>query len=92
MEEYKIQSSLDWNAVRNRLLKSKRNLSIFSKDVTRLLSAIDEEVKKLGNFEVVARNQKTKGSINRVQEQIDIINQMIKNFNKFYMMALLSHD
>ena len=65
---------------------------MFSSDINRLLRAIDEEVKKLGNLEINARNRQTESSLLQAQEQVDLINQRIKNFNKFYMMALLSHD
>jgi hypothetical protein len=92
MEEYKISSSLEWTQVKDKLLKSKRNLTMFSSDIHRLMCAIDDEVKVLGNLEVTARNQKTSSSNKRVQEQIDIVNKRIKNFNKLYMMALLTHD
>lgn len=92
MEEYKISNSLEWGSVRDRLYKSKRNLTIFSSDIKKLLKAIDEEVRILGNLEVEARQRKSSSSLNRVQEQVDVINLRIKNFNKFYMMALLSHD
>ena len=92
MEEYKISSSLEWTLVRDRLLKSKRNLTMFSSDIYKLLSAIDEEVKTLGNLEVTARNQKSNSSYKRAQDQVDLINLRIKNFNKLYMMALLTHE
>lgn len=92
MEEYKISSSLDWTTVKDRLIKSKRNLTMFSSDINRLMSAIDDEVRTLSNLEVTARNQSSKSNIRRVQEQVDLINMRIRNFNKLYMMALLTHD
>jgi len=92
MEEYVITSSLDWQKVRKRLENSKGNLPMFKKDVVRMLHAIDLEVVKLGNLEVVARNQKSRSSLQRVDEQTVIINKLIKNFNKLYMVALLSQS
>ena len=65
---------------------------MFKKDVSRMLRAVDLEVVKLGNLEVIARNQKSKASLRRVDEQIIIINKLIKNFNKLYMVALLSQS
>jgi len=65
---------------------------MFKKDVARMLSAIDIEVATLGNLEVTARNQKSKSSIKRVEEQASRINQLIRNFNKLYMFALLSQS
>lgn len=92
MEEYKISSSLDWTMVKDRLIKSKRNLTMFSSDINRLMSAIDDEVRVLSNLEVTARNQRSNSNSRRVQEQVDLVNMRIKNFNKLYMMALLTHD
>ena len=92
MEEYQITNSVEWSAVRERLLKSKLNLTMFKNDIHRLMNAIDKEVVKLGNLEVIARNKKNKSSYDYAQAQLDVVNQQIKNFNKFYMMALLSHD
>ena len=92
MEEYKITSSLDWHKVRHRMENSQSNLPMFKKDVYRMLRAIDAEVVKLGNLEVIARNQKSKASLNKVDEQIAVINKLIKNFNKLYMFALLSQS
>jgi peptidoglycan hydrolase CwlO-like protein len=65
---------------------------MFKADVDRMLHAIDDEVKVLGNLEVRARNQKSKSSIENAQKQLDIVNQRIKNFNKYYMIALLAHS
>ena len=57
-----------------------------------MLRAIDVEVSKLGNLEVLARNLKSKSSIKRVAEQATVVNQLIRNFNKLYMFALLSQS
>ena len=65
---------------------------MFKKDVARMLQAIDQEVSKLGNLEVTARNQKTNSSLHRVEDQVKIVNQLIRNFNKLYMFALLSQS
>ena len=65
---------------------------MFKNDVFRMLHAIDLEVTKLGNLEVTARNQKSKGSIKKVEEQVAVVNQLIRNFNKLYMFALLSQS
>lgn len=92
MEDYKIASSLDWQKVRQKLENSRGNLPMFQKDVFRMLHAIDLEVSKLGNLEVLARNQKSKASLKRVEEQATVVNQLIRNFNKLYMFALLSQS
>ena len=92
MEECVVNSSLDWQKIRQKLENSRGNLPMFKKDVTRMLNAIDLEVAKLGNLEVIARNQKSKSSIKRVEEQAAIVNQLIRNFNKLYMFALLSQS
>lgn len=92
MEDYSITSSLDWQMVRRKLENSRGNLPMFKKDVARMLHAIDLEVTKLGNLEVTARNTKSKASLNKVEEQAKVVNQLIRNFNKLYMFALLSQS
>jgi hypothetical protein len=92
MEEYSITNSLDWQQVRSRMSKSKGNLGIFKRDIDRLLKGIDVEIIKLGNLEITARNNKSQSSLDRAQAQLDIVNQQIKNFNKFYIMALMTHS
>jgi len=92
MEDYVVTTSLDWQKVRKKLENSRGNLPMFKKDVARMLHAIDLEVVKLGNLEVIARNQKSKSSIQNVEGQSKIVNQLIRNFNKLYMFALLSQS
>jgi len=92
MEEYIVASSLDWHKVRQKLENSRGNLPMFKKDVAKMLHAIDLEVTKLGNLEVVARNQKSRASVRTVEEQLKIVNSLIRNFNKLYMFALLSQS
>jgi peptidoglycan hydrolase CwlO-like protein len=91
MEDYQISNSTEWNNVRIKLEKSRKNLSMFKEDVDRMLYSIDTEVKKLGNLEVIARNKKSNSCIIAAQTQLDLVNQRIKNFNKFYMIALMSY-
>ncbi len=91
MEDYQISTSTEWNAVRTKLEKSKKTLSIFKSDIDRMLNAIDVEVRNLGNLEVIARNKKSNSCIAQAQTQLDLVNQRIRNFNKFYMIALMSH-
>jgi peptidoglycan hydrolase CwlO-like protein len=91
MEDYVITNSLDWQRVRSKLTNSKHTLSIFKRDIDRMLNSIDEEVKKLANLEVIVRNRKSQSSMKYAEEQLEKINKQIKNFNKLYMMALLTH-
>jgi peptidoglycan hydrolase CwlO-like protein len=91
MQEYEISNSLEWQDVRTRLTNSRKTLSIFKNDIDRMLTAIDKEVSKLSNLEITVRAQKSRSSIAKAQEQLDLINQRIRSFNKHYMMALLTH-
>ncbi len=91
MEENQITNSLDWQTVRTKLSKSKSNLGIFTKDIDRLLKSIDHEVTNLGKLEVIVRNTKSRSSYENAQKQLDKVNQMIKTFKKFYMIALMTH-
>jgi ribosomal protein L13 len=92
MEDYEISNSLDWNRVKTMLYRSKKSVRIFSSDIDRMINNIEKEVKVLGNLEVVARNKKTESSIKTAQLQLDKVNLTIKNFNKYYMLALLTHE
>lgn len=91
MEQIQITNSLEWQTVRSNLSKSKSNLGLFSRDIDRLLKSIDQEVTNLAKLEIIVRNNKSRSSHENAQIQLDKVNQMIKNFNKFYMMALMTH-
>ena len=91
MEDYVITTSLDWQRVRAKLTNSKHTLSMFKRDIDRMLHSIDEEVTKLANLEVLVRNRKSHNCIKNAEDQLEKINKQIKNFNKLYMMALLTH-
>jgi len=92
MEDYEISNSLDWNRVRTMLIRSKKSVPMFSFDVDKMIKSIDKEIAVLGNLEVLVRNKKTQGAVDRAQSQLDMINTRIKQFNKYYMIALLSHN
>lgn len=92
MEDYEISNSLDWNRVKTMLYKSKKSVRIFSSDIDRMINTIEKEVKILGNLEVIARNKKTESALKTAQLQLDKVNLTIKNFNKYYMLALLTHE
>jgi hypothetical protein len=74
------------------LVRSKKSVPMFSFDVDKMIKSIDKEIAVLGNLEVLARNKKTQGAVDRAQSQLDMINTRIKQFNKYYMIALLSHN
>jgi hypothetical protein len=92
MKDYEISNSLDWNRVRTMLVRSKKSVPMFSFDVDKMIKSIDKEIAVLGNLEVLVRNKKTQGAVDRAQSQLDMINTRIKQFNKYYMIALLSHN
>lgn len=92
MEDYEISSSLDWNRVKTLLFNSKKSVKIFSSDIDRMIKNIEKEVAILGNLEVIARNKKTASAIKTAQLQLDKVNLAIKHFNKYYMLALLTHE
>jgi len=92
MKDYEISNSLDWNRVRTMLIRSKKSVPMFSFDVDKMIKSIDKEIAVLGNLEVLVRNKKTQGAVDRAQSQLDMINTRIKQFNKYYMIALLSHN
>jgi hypothetical protein len=92
MEDYEISNSLDWNRVRTMIYRSKNSFGMFSHDIDRMVKNIDKEVAVLGNLEVILRNKKTKGAFDVAQAQLDKVNLLIKNFNKYYMIALLRHN
>jgi hypothetical protein len=92
METFEITNSLDWNSLRIDLEKRKQHLSMFKKDIERMLSSIDKEVAKLGNLEVIYRNKKSRSAEDNVKLQIQLVNSRIKLFNKYFMVAILSQD
>jgi len=92
MEDYEISNSLDWNRVKTMIYRSKNNIAFFSQDIDKMIKNIEHQVSILGNLEVIARNKKSKSSLDQAQLQLDKVNLQIKQFNKHYMIALLSHN
>jgi len=92
MEDYEISNSVDWHRVKDLIYKSKKSFGMFSYDIDRMIKNIEREVVVLGNLEVAARNKRSNSSLAAAQTQLDKVNTMIKHFNKYYMLALLSNN
>ena len=91
MQNNKIASSIEWSSVRTDLYSSAHhNIPEFNSDIFKLLKSIDEDVRVLSIMEVEVRAHRKRA--NSLTEQLQIVNTKIKNFQKFYMIALMSRE
>lgn len=85
----KIQTSLDWSQVETEIKKLGNTLPMFKHDIKHLLEGIRPEITKLSLLEVEDRRRHSPRTKKDCQQQVDKINQTLKLFQKFHLMALL---
>lgn len=92
MQNLSIQTSLDWQKVRTTIEATKRELPMFRNDVFRFLKHIDAEVTELSKLELAYRTRKSARTELAVLAQADKINNEIKRFHQYYMLALMANS
>jgi hypothetical protein len=85
-----IKSSLDWNSVETEIKHLGKMLPMFQHDIKRLCDTIRPEVAKLSNLEVDHRRAHSTATHRYCQQQVQKINETLKLFQKFHLMALLA--
>ena len=86
----KIETSLDWQHVHTEIQKLGNNLSMFKHDIKLLSKTVQDEVTELSKLEVEHRSRRSKTTHKQCQAQVAKINETLKLFQKFHLMALLS--
>jgi hypothetical protein len=85
-----IKSSLDWNSVETEIKRLGKMLPMFQHDIKKLCDTVRPEIAKLSNLEVDHRRTRSTASHRYCQQQVQKINETLKLFQKFHLMALLA--
>jgi hypothetical protein len=84
-----IKSSLDWNSVETQIKQLGKTLPMFKHDIKRICDTVRPEIAKLSSLEVEHRRMRSTATRRYCQHQVDKINEILKLFQKFHLMALL---
>jgi hypothetical protein len=85
----KISNSLDWSQVETEIKNLGNTLPMFRHDIKHVLNNIRPEITKLSMLEVEDRRSRNTRTRRDCQQQVDKINESLKTFQKFHLMALL---
>jgi hypothetical protein len=85
-----IQTSLDWSSVETEIKNLGSTLPMFKGDIKKLCDSIRPEISKLSGLEVEHRRIRSTATHRYCQQQVQKINETLKLFQKFHLMALLS--
>ena len=86
----KIETSLDWSNVETEIKNLGKTMPMFQKDIKRICDTIRPEIAKLSSLEVEHRRIRSTATNRYCQEQVHKINEILKTFSKFHLMALLA--
>ena len=85
----RIDNSVEWSKVRTKLQQSAQvNMPEFIHDAKRILQTIDEDVKNLSMMEVEVRSGRRRDNV--LIPMLEQVNNKIKTYEKFYMIALMA--
>jgi hypothetical protein len=84
-----IKSSLDWNSVETEIKHLGNTLPMFRHDIKRICDSIRPEITILANLEVEHRRTRSRSIEQSCRKQAQKINETLKLFQKFHLMALL---
>jgi len=80
------------NDVKKHLKKYKKNFPLFLKDIERIESNIAKYSKNYSNIMVSYRQSKSRGHLQKAQEELDKINNLILTLDKIELMALMAKN
>lgn len=86
----KIETSLDWNSVETEIKDLGKLLPMFKGDIKKLCDSIRPEISKLSSLEVEHRRVRSTATARYCRQQVEKINETLKLFQKFHLMALLA--
>lgn len=85
----RIGNSVEWSSVRTKLQQSaQNNMPEFIHDAKKILQTIDEDVRDLSKMEVEVRSGRRRD--NALEPMLEKVNNKIKTYEKFYMIALMA--
>ena len=85
-----IESEKDFPALRERLIKWKKQFPMFTHDVSRIEHIVEKHIQNYSIAGVHYRQTKQQRYIERAQEEINEINRVLATVEKLELMALLS--
>lgn len=86
----KVESFDDWYDVRDKLMQLQREFPQFRKDFDVLINLIEAYLKRISQLSMSLKRQHSPAVEMRIQEYFDQINMALKEFEKSYMMLLLT--
>lgn len=86
----KVENFDDWYELQNQLQKYKKEFPQFHKDFDVLENLIAGYIKRISQLSVNYNRNPSPAIRNRMQEYFDMINAALKEFEKSYMMLLLT--
>jgi hypothetical protein len=84
-----IKTSLDWPKSESELKRLAKLMPMFEADFNRIATNIGALVTELSKLEVIARNTKSRSSVDNCESKIKQINEELKQVHKIHLMALL---
>jgi hypothetical protein len=85
-----IKNSLDWPRVDTEIRKLKKTVPMFEADLIRVSKHIGSLVTELSQLEVKARNTRSRSLTDECSKKVSIINEELKQIQKFHLMSVLS--
>jgi phage terminase large subunit-like protein len=85
----RLETSLDWNVIEAEIKGLENTLPLFKHDIKRFLKAIREDITALSKLEVELRRTHSKQLERECASKVTKINDTLKLFQKFHLMALL---
>jgi hypothetical protein len=85
----KIETSLDWANVETEIQRLGNTMPMFKHDIKHICDTIRPEITVLSKLELEYRRQNTSTNSRKCREQVQKINDSLKLFQKFHLMALL---
>lgn len=85
-----VQTSLDWNHVKDEIRKMSKMLPAFSHDFYRVTIHLESLVKNLANSEIEYRRTKSRHYKELCKKQAKQINEELNQIKKIHLMSVLS--
>jgi hypothetical protein len=86
----KVETDRDFAELRSQFSLWRRRFPMFTHDVQRIEKIIDEHIQTHSKIMVLYRQTKNRSYIEKAQQEIDAINNIINTVEKMELMAMLS--
>jgi hypothetical protein len=86
----RIESDKDFKQLREQFAAWRKRFPMFTHDVKRIEKIIDEHIQTHSKIMVMYRQTHNKSYLEKAQQQIDTINQVLSTVEKIELMAMLA--